>query len=85
MTQRLTDRIHTPQPVREAVDTSREFVMHNPASSAFLAFGIGLGVGLAAVVLLSDTPRRQECSTHELGRRVLDALAGKLPPSWTNG
>jgi hypothetical protein len=52
--------------------------------SAVIAFGLGLGVGLAlAGLLVPALPAPQQKMTERLGRQLVDALAAVLPESVT--
>lgn len=57
-----------------------------PLSSVLVVFGIGLGVGVALGSILGGPvmPRpsfgqRTELAAEQIGRRMLDAIAGVLP------
>jgi hypothetical protein len=57
-------------------------------SSVLIVFGIGLGAGVVVANLLSGPAkarptlgRRTEQAAEQLGRQVLDAIAGVLPES----
>ena len=74
--------------MRSAVTQSQGMVTHHPMSSAMVAFGIGLGVGVAVGSLLcgsSEPPpsfgKRAELAAERIGRQVLDAITGSLPHS----
>lgn len=60
----------------------------NPASSVLVAFGIGLGVGVALGSILAGPlthsptfTERTELAAEKLGRQIMDAIAGVLPES----
>lgn len=57
-------------------------------SSAMVVFGLGLGAGVVLGSLLSGPApsrptlgRRTELAAEQLGRQMLDAMAGVLPAS----
>ena len=63
-------------------------VCNYPMSSVLVVFGIGLGAGVALGSLLSGPVtsrptlgRRTELAAEQLGRQMLDAIAGVLPAS----
>lgn len=59
-------------------------VQRNPASAIFLAFGLGVGLGVVVGSSLAQAPyfREPEPGVAErVGRQVLTALAGVLPES----
>ena len=63
-------------------------VCNYPMSSVLVVFGIGLGAGVALGSLLSGSVtsrptlvRRTEQAAEQLGRQMLDAVAGVLPAS----
>ncbi|TVQ01763.1 MAG: hypothetical protein EA381_04585 [Planctomycetaceae bacterium] len=65
-----------------------KLVADYPISSVLLVFGVGLGAGVAVASLLSGPApprptlgRRTEQAAEQLGRQMLDAIAGVLPES----
>jgi hypothetical protein len=61
---------------------SKQFVLDHALSSAFMAFGLGLGAGLAVVSLLSDSvPSRKAAVTERLGAQLLESLSALVPHS----
>lgn len=65
-------------------DSSKEFVEQHAISTTMAAFGLGVGAGIAIVLLLADSRHQQESSVaHRLGRQVLDALASGVPDKLT--
>lgn len=63
-------------------------VCNYPMSSVLVVFGIGLGVGVALGSLVSGSVtsrptlgRRTGLAAEQLGRQMLDAIAGVLPAS----
>jgi len=56
-------------------EESKEVVDHYPISSALVAFGLGVGAGVALIALLCDEPERDPGNiAQRLGRQVLDAM-----------
>ena len=64
---------------------SKEMVNHYPVSSALIAFGLGVGAGVALVALLCDDSESYASSSYaqRLGRQVLDAVSHVVPESVT--
>lgn len=58
-------------------------VQRNPASSVFLAFGVGIGIGvwLGSSMVHASRFRQPAPVAERLGRRVLEALSGMVPDS----
>jgi hypothetical protein len=77
------------QPVEElnsrTAARSREFVEGSPVTSACIAFGVGLGLGVAIASLLSEALGREESTTERLGRQMLAAMSRVLPESVLRG
>lgn len=73
--------------VEQSTGMPRQVIEQHPTSTALLAFGIGLGVGVCLGCMLttsSEPPtfgQRAEHAAEKLGRQMLDALAGVLPQS----
>lgn len=68
----------------DAYAAPRELVQEYPASATFLAFGVGIGVGMLIGQALSDSFKEQKpkySKAEEFGRQMLDALKGTLPES----
>ena len=69
----------------EMCHQATDMVKDNPATSALLTFGLGLGVGLALTALLSTPGRRRAPSWLEahlpdnFSKQVADALSRVLP------
>lgn len=59
----------------------KELFEEYPVSSVVVAFGIGLAVGLALVVLNSESESRHYSTAQRLGQRFLDTMSGALPDS----
>lgn len=62
-----------------------QVIVHNPASSVLMVFGLGLGVGLwlGSSLVEAERARRAHSAsfTEKVGRQVLEALAGIMPES----
>ncbi len=79
-----------PTPRNTACDQGNPagLVCSYPMSSVLVVFGIGLGAGVVVGSLLSGPVtsrptlgRRTELAAEQLGRKMLDAIAGVLPAS----
>jgi hypothetical protein len=68
------------QKSKEVGEGTGRLVDQHPLPSALTAFGAGLGVGLLAVALLPNASRQRDAA---ITKRVLDALSGILPDSFT--
>lgn len=61
---------------------SKEFVEEHALPSAVIAFGVGVGAGIALASLLANSlPSRHTSVTQKLGRQVLDAMSAVMPDS----
>ena len=89
--QNPTQKRQTEGPAVHVVENSggmpRQVIEQHPMSTALVAFGIGLGVGVVLGCMLT-TPaeppsfgQRAEHAAEKLGRQVLDAITGALPQS----
>ena len=73
--------------LRHSYGEMQECISEYPLASTLAAFGIGLGVGLlVGATIAGDTrPRARHWydlgTAEDLGRRMLDAMAGALPDS----
>jgi len=69
----------------EATEQARDVVSEHPLPSATVAFAAGLGLGIAAVVLLSESARPTHANvTQRLGQQMMDAMSNVLPRSFTS-
>jgi len=59
-------------------EESREIVDHYPVSTALVAFGLGIGTGIALVAMLCDKEPEYDPGNiaQRLGRQVLEAMSG---------
>lgn len=71
-----------------AMQGAEGMVSQYPLASVLVAFGIGLGVGVALETILAEPLKSQpsfgqrtEIAAEKLGRQMLDAIAGVLPES----
>jgi hypothetical protein len=85
-----TQRRQSEGPAVHVVENSgmpRQIVEQHPMSTALMAFGIGIGVGvvLGSMLTTPDEPptfgQRAEHAAEKLGRQVIDAITGVLPQS----
>lgn len=61
---------------------SKQFVGEHALPSALVAFGLGVGAGLAVVSLLSSSgPSRRAAVTERLGSQLLESLSTMVPDS----
>jgi hypothetical protein len=61
---------------------STELVEDYPFSSVMVAFGAGLGAGLALALLMTDSPTTRRSKTaRRIGQQVLDSMANLMPES----
>ena len=74
--------------MHSAMVQSQGMVTQHPTSSALIAFGVGLGVGVAVGSILCSATEpppsfghRAELAAEKLGRQVLDAISSVLPQS----
>ncbi len=68
--------------IESLASDSKEMVQDHALSAAMIAFGVGIGAGLAVVSLLADgSPARQASVTERLGRSLLDAMHNVVPDS----
>jgi hypothetical protein len=81
-------RMSTPSHAADVRGKLSEFVSDYPMSSVLVVFGIGVAAGVALGGLLSGPVtsrptlgRRTELAAEQLGRQMLDAIAGVLPAS----
>jgi hypothetical protein len=72
--------------MHDVTHSSEEFVAEHPMSATLAAFGLGLGVGVALVFLLTEgaQQRHDVGLSHRLGRVVLDAIGRAVPESLSN-
>lgn len=61
-----------------AAESSREMVVEHPISSLMIAFGAGLGAGIALVGLLAPRPEPAGFS-ERLAHQLHDAMAAMTP------
>lgn len=70
------------KPVEDAVmqvcDEATDLVRENPASSAFVTFAVGVGLGVALVTLLRPA-RRPPMISHSTWSHIRDAVSQALP------
>jgi len=59
-------------------EESKEIVDHYPVSTALVAFGLGIGTGIALVAMLCDKEPEYDPGNiaQRLGRQVLEAMSG---------
>ena len=84
----IQKKIPTPKNAAHVQGKPSGLVGNYPMSSVLVVFGIGLGAGVALGSLLSGPVtsrptlgRRTELAAEQLGRQMLDAIAGVLPAS----
>lgn len=63
------------------VADSKELIGGHAFSSTLLAFGIGVGTGVALVGLCARSPSRHASRTEQLGRQMLEAMSSMIPDS----
>ncbi|QDT50450.1 hypothetical protein Pan258_45090 [Symmachiella dynata] len=70
--------------IQESItEQSKDFVGDHALSSALVTFGLGVGVGLTVVSLLSDSgPPRRAAVAERLGAQLLDSLSAVVPDSF---
>lgn len=81
-----TSRMWNPETAQRFSDSSKELVTEHAMSATLAAFGIGLGLGMAAVYLMTSSPRQQSLpiaqnTAQQLGQRMLEALTAAIPDS----
>jgi hypothetical protein len=66
-------------------EESKEIVDHYPISSALVAFGLGIGTGVALVAMLCDKEPEYDPGNiaQRLGRQMLEAVSNVIPESLT--
>lgn len=78
-----TQQRTAPHEAAGMLDASCDFVSHNPLSTSLAAFGLGLGAGVAAVLLLNGRSSSTVDSgmAHRVGRRILESIGSVVPES----
>jgi len=77
-----------PQQAKTETQGVQAIVGEYPLASVLIAFGVGLGVGVALETILAEPVmarptfgQRTELAAEKFGRQMLDAIAGVLPES----
>ncbi|TWU14508.1 hypothetical protein CA54_33750 [Symmachiella macrocystis] len=70
--------------IQESIaEQSKQIVGDHALSSALVTFGLGVGVGLTVISVLTDSgPPRRSAVTERLGAQLLDSLSAVMPDSF---